>query len=265
MALSALLWHRGCADVPQMAPFESTITLFANPPFIPANGGVSVISAVVTEAAGTPVPDGTVVQFFATIGKVDREGLTKDGVARVNFISDTRSGVAEVTAVSGPITTTLPGGISIGGVLPALVLVTADPSRITVSRSTHIFATVLDADGNPVPNIGVIFTVAQIDRVHGQPGASGLHRQQRPCRGCAPDPAHHLGLGPRHRHDPGWRDGFRRRTHRLRFVPDPDPEPHSVAESVTVTQSVAESVTVTQSVAESVTVTLTVALPSPSP
>ena len=56
----------GCADVPQLAPPESTIVLIANPPFIPANGGVSVISAVVTEAVGTPVPDGTVVQFFTT-------------------------------------------------------------------------------------------------------------------------------------------------------------------------------------------------------
>ena len=36
---------------------------------------------------------------------------------------------------------------------------TADPSRITTSRSTHIFATVLDGFANPVSNIGVIFTV----------------------------------------------------------------------------------------------------------
>jgi hypothetical protein len=151
----------GClADVPQLAPSESVMTLFANPTFIPANGGVSVISAVITEAAGTPVPDGTVVQFFTDLGMVDREGLTKDGVARVNFISDARSGTANVTAVSGPITGTVPGGIRIGGVVATRMIVTADPVRINlaISRTTHIFATVLDADGNPVPNIGVIFT-----------------------------------------------------------------------------------------------------------
>ena len=99
VAVAALLGHPGCADVAQLAPSNATMVLIASPPFVPANGGVSQISAVVTEAVGTPVPDGTVVQFFTTIGKIDREGKTNDGVARVNFIADARSGTADVTAV----------------------------------------------------------------------------------------------------------------------------------------------------------------------
>lgn len=156
-ALTLLLGLPGCADVAQLAPNGSTITLIANPPFVPANGGVSQISAVVTEPVGTPVPDGTVVQFFSSIGKIDREARTNDGVARVNFISDARSGVANVTAVSG--VNTAATDIAIGGAIAQRVIVTADPSRITISRSTHIFALVLDEFGNPVPNIGVIFEV----------------------------------------------------------------------------------------------------------
>lgn len=157
-AVAALLGVPGCDDVPQLAPPEATITLIANPASIPANGGVSQITAVVTEVIGTPVPDGTVVQFYTDLGTIDREGKTNGGVARVNFISDSRSGSANITAVSGPITAGT--GVSIGNAVATNMIVIADPSRITTSRSTHIIATVLDANGNPVPNIGCIFTVS---------------------------------------------------------------------------------------------------------
>jgi len=157
VAVAALLGLPNCADVPQLAPPGATMTVFANPESVPADGGVSVITAIVTEVVGTPVPDGTVVQFFTNIGTIDREGLTKDGVARVNFISDTRSGTAAINAVSGPITGST--GVSIGEAVASSMIVIADPSRITTSRSTHIIATVLDSFGNPVPNIGCIFTV----------------------------------------------------------------------------------------------------------
>jgi hypothetical protein len=158
VAAAALLGHPGCADVVQLAPPGATMVLIANPPFVAANGGVSVISAIVTEAVGTPVPDGTVVQFFTTLGTIDREGKTNDGVARVNFIADARSGTANVTAVSGGITGA--SAVSIGGAVARRVIAIADPSRITISRSTHIIATVFDEFSNPVPNVGVIFEVS---------------------------------------------------------------------------------------------------------
>ncbi len=158
-AVAALLGLPSCADVPQLAPPGATMTVLAIPEDIAANGGVSVITAIITEQVGTPVPDGTVVQFFANIGTVDREGLTKDGVARVNFISDTRSGTANVTAVSGPLS--VPTTVRIGEAVASTMIVIADPPRITlsISKTTHIIATVLDSNGNPVPSIGVIFTV----------------------------------------------------------------------------------------------------------
>ena len=158
-AMAALVGAPACDDVPQLAPPEATMTVFAAPSNVPASGGVSVITAIVTEVIGTPVPDGTVVQFFTDLGTIDREGRTKDGVARVNFVSDTRSGTANITAVSGPVT----GGtaVAIGEAVASRMIVTADPPfiKLSVSKTTHIIATVLDSNGNPVPNIGVIFTV----------------------------------------------------------------------------------------------------------
>ena len=167
-----------CAGALLTAPPGSTITLTANPDAIPANGGVSVITAFVMEQVGTTVPDGTNVQFFTTLGRMDPPvGKTKDGVARVNLISDARSGTAAVTGVSGggtpapaasaspgppPVTAASTSGstsVIIGGAQSLTMIVIADPTRITDSRSTHIIATVIDRVGNPMANIGAIFEV----------------------------------------------------------------------------------------------------------
>lgn len=171
LALSQVTCHQAIVT----APPGSTITLVANPPFIPANGGVSVISAVVIEPAGTPVPDGTVVQFFTTLGHIDEQGKTNDGVARVNLVSDSRSGTAQVIGVSGgpaptPSGSPAPGPsgsgsgsvtVVIGSALPTLVIVTAEPIRIekTDPRESFIIANVFDENGNTVANVPVIFTI----------------------------------------------------------------------------------------------------------
>jgi hypothetical protein len=148
-----------CHQAILTAPAGSTLQLFANPTFIPAHGGVSVISAIVIEPAGTPVPDGTVVQFFTTLGRIDEQGETNDGVARVNLVADGRSGMADITAFSGSTTASLDDAVSVGSALPASIVVTADPSRITISSATWVTANVFDADGNPVVNVPVIFTI----------------------------------------------------------------------------------------------------------
>jgi hypothetical protein len=149
-----------CEQAPMTAPVGSTLAVFANPTFIVANGGVSVISASVIEPAGTTVPDGTVVLFFTTLGQIPPQGETKDGVARVNLVADSRSGTAQVTATSGDQSVTVDGGVAIGSALPARVVVSADP---TVMRSTgwsNITANVFDDNGNPVAHVPVIFSVS---------------------------------------------------------------------------------------------------------
>ena len=147
-----------CGDAPFVAAPGSSLTLIANPPFIVANGGVSVISALVIEPAGTPAPNGTVVQFFTTLGNIEPQGETRDGVARVNLVADSRSGTATVTAASGSAEQQTVE-IVIGSVRPDLVLVTADPARITLPRFSYITANVFDENGNPIANIPVIFSV----------------------------------------------------------------------------------------------------------
>jgi hypothetical protein len=189
--LGALLLAVGvltCAKALRTAPPGSSLTLFANPPFISANGGVSVISGFCIEPAGMPCPDGTVLLCFTTLGRVDPQAETKDGVARFNLVSDSRSGTATVTCVSGgpavaastPPSSTTPssttpaavgGGTSgngsasttvvIGSALPAQVVVVAASPRIDgPGGQTRVVATVYDASGNPVSNVPVIFTVA---------------------------------------------------------------------------------------------------------
>lgn len=165
----------GCAGVLFTAPPGSSLSLNANPPFVQSDGGVSAISAFVVEPAGTAVSDGTVVLFFTDIGRIDAQGKTKDGIARVNFVSDSRSGVAHITAVSGgaaPTVSASPGGPTGGGSGTATIEVTvgnvrvkavcclrADPPRITTSNSTHVFARVIDENGNGIPNVPVFFSV----------------------------------------------------------------------------------------------------------
>jgi hypothetical protein len=173
--------------------------LQCNPCFVVANGGTSVVTAVLMEPAGTLVPDGTVVLFFTTLGRIDAQGESVNGVVRVNFVADARSGTATVTAFSGgpaapaPSTSPTPssggsvtasahlgasaaGGvaregtaigtgsatldIAVGSLLPARVLVGANPSSITGSGQSTIVANVFDSRGNPVQNVPVVFSVS---------------------------------------------------------------------------------------------------------
>ena len=193
-----------CAGAYLTAPSGSTLTLVANPTFIASHGGVSELTAIVTEPAGTDVPDGTVVLWSTTLGYVDRETRTRRGIARNRLIADSRSGVATVVAASGanalpptttPTTTTtistttttstlaplaaaatgvpflLAGAqnsdsvpVTIGNALVATVRLRAIPSRITISNSTHVIATVLDQFGDPVANVPVFFEVVSDPR-----------------------------------------------------------------------------------------------------
>jgi len=162
-----------CESVPLTAAPGTSMTLIANPPFVIANGGVSVVTAILVEPVGTFVPDGTEVFFFTDLGRVDASGKTVNGVARVNFVADARSGQATITAISGgpaPAASPATGAgtgtgsasvkISIGSALPTRVLVAANPQRITSPRQATITATVLDQFGNPVQNVPVAFSLS---------------------------------------------------------------------------------------------------------
>ena len=180
-----------CNQAILVAPSGSTLSVSANPEFIAAHGDVSVNSAFVLEPSGQPVADGTVVQFFTNLGRIEEQGKTNDGVARVNLVSDSRSGTATVTATSGGDATTptttltaappvvgmvsamsvtgasgtsaaLASGtvrVVIGSARPARLILTVDPPRIAGGRSASVVARVFDADGNGVANVPVFFTI----------------------------------------------------------------------------------------------------------
>ena len=171
-----------CAGVLFTAPPGSSISLLASPPFVASDGGRSVITAFLIEPIGTTVADGTVVLFFTDIGLIDRQAKTKDGIAYANFTSDSRSGIAHITAISGGAAPTVspstspsaspvpqPGvtgdgvgtvEVTVGNVrVRAVCCLRADPPRITVSNSTHVFARVIDENGNGIANVPVFFDV----------------------------------------------------------------------------------------------------------
>lgn len=155
-ALTALLLS--CEGAYLTAPPDSEIVLSANPEFVAANGGSSEITAFVIEPAGTYVPDGTVVRWTTDLGRIDPETRTRRGVATARFVSDSRSGTAHIRAFSGSVTADL-NDITVGNARVVALRLRAVPSRITISNSTHVIATVIGEFGNPVAGVPVFFEV----------------------------------------------------------------------------------------------------------
>src|SRR5918995_830004 len=80
VALAALLTS-ACEKVPLLAPSESNITLSASTSTL-AIGGSTEVTAFVLESGGTPVQNGTLVRFSATLGRVEpAEVETRGGAA----------------------------------------------------------------------------------------------------------------------------------------------------------------------------------------
>jgi PKD repeat protein len=147
-----------CDSVPLTAPTESTIQLFANGTSVPLGGGVDLI-ATVTEKAGTPVQNGTLVTFATSLGRLEpAEAQTTNGRVTVRLLADGRSGTAKVTALSGG-AAKAELEIPIGGAAAETVVVRAEPSSVNTQGGTvAIIATVFDAGGGAVPGVSVTFS-----------------------------------------------------------------------------------------------------------
>jgi PKD repeat protein len=154
----AFLVEVSCDKAALTAPTGSTITLFSNTTIVPL-AGTAEITAQVFASGNIPVHNGTVVNFTTTIGTIDpAEARTHDGICTVRLNVGNSSGKATVRAFSG--------GINSGDL--ALTIGAAAVSKITLGSSSStvpsnggtvtLFAVVVDADGNPVPNVPVVFT-----------------------------------------------------------------------------------------------------------
>jgi adhesin/invasin len=161
----AALVSSGCEQVPLLAPTASTISVSASTRTLPT-GGSTEVSALVMEAAGTPVHNGTVVRFSASLGSVDPvEVETRGGIATTTFIAGAASGTAQIRATSGGATGgtgTTPTNvleILIGGAATNAVTVTASPSTLPSTGGTStITASAVDASGNRIAGVPVTFT-----------------------------------------------------------------------------------------------------------
>jgi hypothetical protein len=162
LAVAAL---SACESVPLLAPNESIITVTSSTRTL-SPGGSTEVTAFVIEQAGTPVHNGTLVRFTASLGQVNPvEVETRGGVAVTTFTAGGAAGTATVRATSGSAT----GGdgaspsnvveIQIGSAAANIVTVNASPSRLPVSGGTStIVAAVLDAAGNRLLGVPVTFS-----------------------------------------------------------------------------------------------------------
>jgi PKD repeat protein len=157
-----------CDRVPLTAPTESTIQLFSTAPSVPLNGSIDLV-ATITEQAGTPVHNGTLVTFTTTLGRIEpSETRTENGKATVKLVAGSQSGVAHVTALSGAATgqssgddTSTAGAsvdVPIGAAAVGSIVLRAEPASIAPGGTAQIIAAVLDAGGNTMAGVPVAFT-----------------------------------------------------------------------------------------------------------
>jgi hypothetical protein len=157
LGLAAGLLAAGCDKVPLLAPTNTTIRLISNVSVLPTNGSTE-ITAVVIEAAGTPVQNGTVVTFTSSLGTVEpREARTANGQVTVSYLSGSQSGTAKVGAFSGG-SKSDDLEILVGSAAAGAVTVRANPAIVpSTGGSTEIIATVVDTGGNPLRGAAVTF------------------------------------------------------------------------------------------------------------
>ncbi len=158
LPLLGSLFLSACDKVDLTAPTDSSITLTTSQTVLPVTGKAE-ITATVTESAGTPVQNGTMVYFMSTVGVIDpREARTENGRARVTFAGNGTSGTAKIGATSGSAVAT-EIEIKVGGAAASRVVLNVSPTAVpTTGGTVTLLATVTDADGNRLPGVPVSFT-----------------------------------------------------------------------------------------------------------
>jgi PKD repeat protein len=160
-AVAASLATVGCDKVPLLAPTNSSITLTSSVGVLPTNGSAE-LTAVVIESAGTPVQNGTVVTFSASLGTVEpREARTTNGSVTVTYLSGAQSGTARIQAFSGG-SRAEELEILVGAAAAGALTIRANPAAVSASGgTTEIVATVVDTGGNPLRGAPVTFSTTR--------------------------------------------------------------------------------------------------------
>lgn len=171
-----LLLAMSCSKAALMAPTSSTLTLVVGRPTVGLGASVNV-TALVYEASGTPVHDGTVVAFFATLGTLSpAQATTTNGQATVQLVTGTQSGVSEITATSGGAKLASAVTVTVGAAAASRVDLAASPIALPSTGGTSVLtATVTDTGGNRLGGIPVTFSAdgGTLDQSGGNTDANG--------------------------------------------------------------------------------------------
>ncbi len=145
-------------------PATAELLLRAEPATLPADGaGEALVAAIALDAAGNPVPDGTLVSFSVTSGDgriVGPVRMTEGGEAEAIFVVGTAAGLAQVSATSGSASAVVP--ILVTALDVGKIELQADAEILANSvDETRVMATVTDRFDHPVePNTAVQFTTS---------------------------------------------------------------------------------------------------------
>jgi hypothetical protein len=147
-----------CESSPLVAPIASTITISAPAGALPP-GGTTEVSAYVVEEAGTPVHDGTVVRFTASLGRVEpAEAETHNGIARTTFTAGNAIGTARITAMSGGAEAAEAGNvveIQIASTPTATIGLAVTPTTATVGQPVRLTVTPTISTNGQTPRVVV--------------------------------------------------------------------------------------------------------------
>lgn len=136
----------GCNTSSVVAPAQSTITLTSANSVITLNGSTT-ITAFVGDQNGTPVRDGTIVNFQTTLGTIQPlQTRTNTGRATATLGGVKQAGTASITASSGSI---VAPAATVTVINPLGVAITPDPATAAVDTIVTFTLTVTPASGAP--------------------------------------------------------------------------------------------------------------------
>lgn len=180
LAVASALLAVTCERVPLLAPAGSTITLTTAVTALPVNGTAPIYAQVI-EPSGTPPHSGTQITFTTTLGTIQPANVETDsnGQAVVTFRAGSSNGTANITAISGGVSTSATGAIKIavGTAGVGRVNLSANPTIVPpVGGTTTLTASVFDINGNPLPAAPVSFstTAGTLDQVLVSTDQSGV-------------------------------------------------------------------------------------------
>jgi adhesin/invasin len=159
VALLGVLILPACEGVNLTAPTGAVLTVTVSPSTI-GIGQTANVTAIATQSTGFPVADGTTVYFTTTLGTITPTGETNDGIAHAVLTAGTTTGMATVTASSGPgMAGTFNVTIGISSAPIGTVTLNADPAVLPPGGGqSNLTALVLGDNGQPLSGVPVVFS-----------------------------------------------------------------------------------------------------------